>query len=408
MTSPSYEPARLALARLRIDDRETYEQAVVKTTELSARTLGVERVGVWMFDEADPQQLRLEHLYIASTRAHSEGDLLVVGGAPRYREALLSRKAIVADDARTDPITAALRDGYLERLGITSMLDAPLYARGEVIGVICHEHVGPARKWTAAEVDFACTIADAASLICEQASRLRLEQAMRERVASASAADGIETVTLLARSLAHELGNVFTATRLGTDQLARTGDTAARELVTAIGEALSVGERLARDLRRFADRVVAEPSPSRTSAGAVLTRFSPILELLARGYGHLVLEVDASVMLAMDDTALEQVVLNLVLNARDALAGAGRVGTIRVVVSRDDDEGVVAVEDDGPGISDEVRAQLGRDYFTTKPHGTGIGLSVARKLAEGAGGCIEIPARTGGARIEVRVPLAVA
>ncbi len=406
MTDPSYEPARLALARLRIDNRETYEQAVVKTVELSARTLGVERVGVWIFDEVDPELLRLEHLYVASSRMHTEGETLVVGDAPRYRDALLTRKAIVADDARTDPITRGLREPYLERLGITSMLDAPLYSRGQVIGVICHEHVGPARTWTAAEVDFACTIADAASLICEQARRLRLERALRERVATASAIDGIETVTLLARSLSHELSNVFTATRLGTDQLARAGDASARELATAIGEALSVGERLASDLRRFADRPEVVPSSPRSSAGAVLTRFAPILELLARGHARLAIETDASITLSIDDTALEQIVLNLVLNARDALAGVGRVGTIVVAVARTGRGATVSVTDDGPGIPPDVRAQLGTEYFTTKEHGTGLGLSVARKLAEGACGRLEIADVTPGARIEVWVPLA--
>ena len=406
MTDPSYEAARLELARLRVDSREAYDQAVVRTTELSARTLGVERVGVWLFDPSDPGVLRLEHLYVASTHTHTEGQVLVMDSASRYREALHTRKAIVADDARTDPVTCGLADGYLEPNGISSMLDAPLYTHGHVVGVICHEHVGTPRKWTAQEIDFACTIADTASLICEQAQRLAVERELRERVASASANEGMETVTLLARSLAHELGNVFTATRLGTDQLARTGTGAAKELATAIGEALVVGERLATDLRRFADRVVSQPPASRSPVAVVLGRFAPILELLARSQARLVIDVDPALSLAMDDTALEQVVLNLVLNARDALLSCGRSGTIKIEARRGLEGAVLSVTDDGPGFSPEVRAQLGHEYFTTKPHGTGLGLSVARKLAAAAHGRLEIPVAATGARVELHLPCA--
>ncbi|MFO0714027.1 MAG: GAF domain-containing sensor histidine kinase [Sandaracinus sp.] len=405
MIQPSYQSARLELARLRIDSRETYDQAVVRTAELSARTLGVERVGVWLFDDAAPETLRLEHLYVSSTRKHTEGEVLVVAHAPRYREALHARKVIVADDAWGDPVTAALRASYLEPLGITSMLDAPLYLRGRVVGVICHEHVGPARKWTAAEIDFACTIADTASLVCEQGRRLLLERELRDRVASASAADNMETVTLLARSLAHELGNVFTATRLGTDQLAKKGDEGSRELATAIGEALSVGERLASDLRRFGDRVSSEPPTARTPTAEVIARFRPILELLARGQGRLEVDVDPTVMLGIDDTTIEQVILNLVLNARDALASVAHVGTIRLAVVRAGEQAIVSVSDDGPGIAEALRGQLGHEYVTTKPHGTGIGLSVVRKAVQAANGRLEIPAVSSGARIELHLPL---
>ncbi len=407
-------------------------------------------MGVWLFDDGDLETLRLEHLYVASTRTHSEGEVLVVSSAPRYREALHAKKAIVADDAWNDPITRGLRASYLEPLGITSMLDAPLFLRGRVAGVICHEHVGAPRRWTPAEIDFACTIADTASLVCEQGRRLLLERELRERVVRGSAVENMETVTLLARSLAHELGNVFTATRLGTDQLAKMGEApmgvahmseadmgelqrgelqrgglqrgelqrgelqrgelqrsegGARELATAVGEALSVGERLVTDLRRFADRASTDPPRARSLAAEVIVRFRPVLELLVRGHAQLALEVDPSVTVGLDDTALEQVILNLVLNARDALASVGRMGTIRLAVERSGERAIVSVSDDGPGIPDALRAQLGRGYVTTKAHGTGIGLTVARKLAQAAHGELVIAEVPRGARVELQLPL---
>lgn len=404
MSKPSYESARLELARLRIDSRAAYDGAIVRAAELSARTLGVERVGVWLFDAGEPSVLHLEHLFVASTGEHTDGELLAVSLPTRYRDALLTHKALAIDDARSDLVTSELTQGYLAPLGITSLLDAPLFLRGEVAGVICHEHVGAPRRWTTQEIDFACTLADTASLVCEQARRLSLERELREQVASVAASENMETVTLLVRSLAHELGNVFTATRLGTDQLARTGDEATRALTTAMGDALSVGERLARDLRQFADRSSSQPPAAHTPIDLLLARFGPILELLTRGVATLEVRAEPGLVLGLDDTAVEQIVLNLVLNARDALAGAGRTGQVHVEVERAERGALLRVRDDGPGIGPTVRAQLEREYFTTKPHGTGLGLSVARRLAQAANGELRIVDVPVGACIELCLP----
>ena len=70
--------------------------------------------------------------------------------------------------------------GYLDVLGISSMLDAPIRHRGQTIGVVCHEHVGPKREWTLDEQNFARSIADFASLTFETGERKRAEEAIRK------------------------------------------------------------------------------------------------------------------------------------------------------------------------------------------------------------------------------------
>ena len=60
-------------------------------------------------------------------------------------QAMEDHRAIAADDALASPLTKELRRSYLEPLGITSMLDAPIYLEGHIVGVVCHEHVGPRR-----------------------------------------------------------------------------------------------------------------------------------------------------------------------------------------------------------------------------------------------------------------------
>jgi len=99
-----------------------------------------------------------------------------------------------------------------------------------------------------------------------------------------------------------------------------------------------------------------------------------------------------------------QVILNLVLNAADAV-GAG--GKVRVSAARSGDGVQLAVEDDGPGVDARVKAQLFEPFVTTKEvgKGTGLGLAVCRGLVEAAGGSITLDSDyTRGARFVVELP----
>jgi two-component system sensor histidine kinase HydH len=109
--------------------------------------------------------------------------------------------------------------------------------------------------------------------------------------------------------------------------------------------------------------------------------------------------------LASED-GLSEVLSNLIVNALEAQPEGGRV---RVSLSRNDGWLEIIVEDDGPGISPELRAKIFQPYFTTKATGTGLGLSiVARRIDEmGATMVCESPLRNGkGTRFRLTLPLA--
>jgi PAS domain S-box-containing protein len=99
---------------------------------------------------------------------------------PAYFEALSHKQPIIADDARTHPATRELTASYLEPLDIRSMLDAPVWVHGKVVGVLCHEHTGTPREWTLEEIDFMSSLATMISLSIEAAQRARSESALRE------------------------------------------------------------------------------------------------------------------------------------------------------------------------------------------------------------------------------------
>jgi PAS domain S-box-containing protein len=73
-----------------------------------------------------------------------------------------------------------LGENYLKPLGISSMLDAPVWVSGKVVGVLCHEHTGPARDWSAEEIDFVSVLASMVSLALEESNRARSERLLRE------------------------------------------------------------------------------------------------------------------------------------------------------------------------------------------------------------------------------------
>ncbi len=163
-------------------DSHDLPSALRRITEAAARTLGVARVSIWRFD-ADHTAIHSEDQFDVGPERHSDGAELTQADYPAYFRALLEEDVVAADDAHLDPRTCEFSEGYLRPQGITSMLDAPIRLRGELDGVICHEHIGPPRVWTSDEKTFAVAAANLVSLTLEQWERKRAEETLRHRVA---------------------------------------------------------------------------------------------------------------------------------------------------------------------------------------------------------------------------------
>ncbi len=169
------------------------ESALRELTEAASRLIDVQRASVWLFN-ADRTRIECLDLYDAATEEHAGGLALERQDAPAYFGAAVQERCIVAHDARNDPRTREFSESYLVAHGITSMLDAPVLVRGELVGVVCHEHVGPPREWHAREELLAGTLADLAGMALSagehaaQARELRalhdnLEQLVEHRTA---------------------------------------------------------------------------------------------------------------------------------------------------------------------------------------------------------------------------------
>ncbi len=180
--SEQVQKHRDVLLKLARSDKSDFDRALRAITALAAKTMEVARVSYWSLQEGDSALVcELLHLLASDTVEDGfRGTRLSVTAAPAYFTALALKRPIAAGDVFTHPATAGLIESYLQPLGITSLLDVPVWVRGEVVGVICHEHIGPAREWSPEEIDFASSLAAMISLALEESTRARSEQLLRE------------------------------------------------------------------------------------------------------------------------------------------------------------------------------------------------------------------------------------
>ncbi len=141
-----------------------------RVNEAAASTLDVARVSVWFLDDK-ATKISCADLFERSGSKHSKGVELFAKDFPTYFTALGAERTIAAHDAHTDPRTACFSEPYLRPLGINSMLDVPIWYRDKMAGVVCHEHVGPARTWAGDEETFAYLMANFVALAMERAAR---------------------------------------------------------------------------------------------------------------------------------------------------------------------------------------------------------------------------------------------
>ena len=148
-------------------------------TEACCHLLEVDRASVWLFTK-DRTAITLADLFVLNTACHSSSMVLESAQYPDYFRALASEEqAIAAHDAHKDARTKEFAHSYLSPFNIGAMLDAPIRQKGQVVGVLCIEHVGGPRQWTLYETQLTSSLATMATLALEAAERREVEQALR-------------------------------------------------------------------------------------------------------------------------------------------------------------------------------------------------------------------------------------
>jgi two-component system sensor kinase FixL len=210
----------------------------------------------------------------------------------------------------------------------------------------------------------------------------------------------------MASALAHELNQPLSAIanylRGCRRLLAKQSDEQSRMVSDALdkaaGQTLRAGD-IIRRLRDFVARGETERRVERVTK--LIDEASAIALVGAKERGIRVgyqLDSGAKLVLA-DRVQIQQVLINLMRNAIEAMEGAERRELVIAAVNADEDMVAISVSDTGPGISTESGAQLFQPFFTTKRHGMGFGLSISRTIIEAHGGEIRADMNPGGGAV---------
>jgi signal transduction histidine kinase len=216
-----------------------------------------------------------------------------------------------------------------------------------------------------------------------------------------------ETIGRLAGGVAHDFNNLLGVISNYAGFLSRRRDLpdALRHDVHQISEATRRGAALTRQLLLFGRR--EEMRAERFDLGAVLGDLGALMSRPLRPRVDLVVDVAPGMVIEADKGQIEQMVLNLLINARDALPQGG---TVRLAVRRSTPgEVLLEVRDDGIGIPEDVRDRVFEPFFTTKRrgHANGLGLAIVQRAVEQSGGTVEIDSVVGeGTVVSVRLPAA--
>lgn len=251
--------------------------------------------------------------------------------------------------------------------------------------------------------------------ISEEARRKAAIEAQHLAQIEVSDAQRQRTLGRMAGGLAHEINGVLQEIEGWIEVLRREGDPddadhseAVREMRDSVRRAAAVGRRL---LYMGGQNLSAVRS---TDLDEFLRRVHGTLTTAAGPGVSVDLATERTQLVLADTTELTHVLVNLVVNSRDALSGKGSI-RIRLAPDSPSLEGgasgaVIAVSDDGPGIPAEILPRVFEPFFTTKGRrGTGLGLAIVKRLLEGIGGRVEIDSAPGhGTNIRLFIPAAPA
>lgn len=302
---------------------------------------------------------------------------------PAIDERLHRGEAIHNEYLTVDPEREAAAFAYL---GIRSWVVVPVLSGGRLWGSIGLDS-SDLRSWTEGEI---VAVKVAAAALGATIERESTEERLRQL-------EKMDAVGRLAGGLAHDFGNLL-AIISGNAHLIRDDahtDTE-RADAQAVIDASGRGADLVRDLLTFSRQRVGEIQPVDLN-----DRISRVERILRRVIGATItIEViaDSSIPPVRADPAeLEHVVVNLVVNARDAMPNGGRI-TIRTELARETPDMVtMTVTDTGSGMDEATRQRIFEPFFTTKPEGvgTGLGLATAYAALAGWGGSIEATSELG-------------
>jgi two-component system NtrC family sensor kinase len=227
-------------------------------------------------------------------------------------------------------------------------------------------------------------------------------------------ADKLASIGLLVSGVAHEINNPLTGTIAYSELLSmRVTDESVKAELKKIMDSAERCKKIVDNLLIFSRQ--RTPAKSLESVSDIIERAIDLRSYwLRKNHITIVRDFDPVSTVLVDSQQIQQVVLNLLMNAEQAIAASGRTdGTIRFTTRNDREakQVVLQVEDNGPGVPQRVVDKIFDPFFTTKPVGvgTGLGLSIAHGIVTEHGGTIMLEqSESGGAVFTIHLPVGTA
>ncbi|UAK26524.1 PAS domain-containing protein [Sphingomonas nostoxanthinifaciens] len=428
------ELKRHALARLNdlFRDLDLTADISYVAAEILGQTLGVSRAGYGTVDPVT-ESITIERDWNAPGVTTIAGTLLFREYGS-YIEDLKSGDTATVADSRLDPRTVDTSE-MLEGISARSFINMPLTQHGEFAALIFVNEAAP-RNWTDEDIAFLREVAERTHTATERRRAERelaelaasLEQQVIERTEALVAAEDalrqsqkMEAVGQLTGGLAHDFNNLLTGISGSLEMIQlRFAQGRGADVTKYMDAAQGAARRaaaLTHRLLAFSRRQTLDPRP--TDANSLIHGME---ELVRRTVGPSV-EVETSLAIGLsstlvDPSQLENALLNLCINARDAMPDGGRIMIEtqdryvdeRAGRERDIEPGAyvcLSVSDTGTGMPPAVIAKAFEPFFTTKPigSGTGLGLSMIYGFARQSGGQVRIHSSPGaGTTVVIYLP----
>jgi FixJ family two-component response regulator/signal transduction histidine kinase len=373
------------------------DRAIEKGLRDVAQALGAERATLWQHDPGGVFFVKT-HRWLAEGIA-KPADILRDDRLPWIHSQLSDGRVIRFASHADLPPEADGDRAALAQLSIRGAVIVPLTMSGRVAGALSLASTSARAAWPDALIPRVKLLGEIFAAVLARDAAERREQDAQSQAAHAAR---VATTGMLAASLVHELTQPLAASlanaQTAADLLASPVPDIA-ELRSAIADIVAddrrVGE-LIQQLRRFLRRGEAERNEIH-----VRHAIDDALHLVARDAAErgvaIAVDVDPSLSpVVADRVQIQQVLVNLLSNACDAFA-ARPVPDPRVAVRAcaTGDGVAIEVEDNGPGIDDATLGQVFQPFFSTKPKGMGLGLSISRSIVVAHGGRLSVRSTVG-------------
>ncbi|MEZ4667330.1 MAG: GAF domain-containing protein [Anaerolineae bacterium] len=330
---------------------------------------------------------------------------------------IMQSRTVINRQADSKNLTSGIRS-FLDNIHCRAVIGIPYVQGGQTQGIILFADSRRTRVFTDREVDLGRTVVAHAAMALENAhlvydlerSLIELKETQERLVQTAR----LSAMGELAAAVAHQINNPLTTIMVDSEMmlLDEQPDAPNYRSLQAIHRAGKRASGVARRLLAIARPNDPESPPERID---VVDTIQGVLSLvkahIERDHIEIIADLpeDSLPSVWAVQGQLDDIWLNLLLNAHDALMGAND-GKLGISASHDPDSDFleVVVWDNGPGIEANVAENIFRPFFTTKPigEGTGLGLHICRQTAERAGGSISVESTPGsGARFTVLLPV---